>query len=196
MNNIKSDEQEKWLSVPLAEYAAAYEISTMGRIRGINRIAASETFIRKIRGVVLKGRIRRDGYKTVNLSYLRNRAQFSIHQLVALAFIPNPKRLPQAIHKNGDKLDNRVSNLMWGTISDRNDLSVTSGRNKSAGADNAQFKGLVVAKNIKTGEDKVLCGKKEIITAGFDHSAVYSCLNGRIKSHRGYKFSRTQGENA
>ncbi|MFZ1872074.1 MAG: NUMOD4 domain-containing protein [Chania sp.] len=196
MNNIKSDEQEKWIPVPIAEYSTAYEISTMGRIRGINRIAASEIFIRQIRGVVLKGRIRRDGYKTVNFSYQRNRAQFYIHQLVALAFIPNPKRLPQVIHRNGDKLDNRVSNLVWATISERNDLSITSGRNKSAGADNAQFKGLVVATNIATGAEAVLCGKKEIIAAGFDHSAVYSCIRGRIKSHRGYKFSRTQGENA
>jgi hypothetical protein len=37
---------------------------------------------------------------------------------VASVFIPNPLQLPESQHKNGNRLDNRVSNLKWGTQKD------------------------------------------------------------------------------
>lgn len=38
---------------------------------------------------------------------------FSLHRLVAQAFIPNPEGLPYVDHVNGDRGDNRVENLRW-----------------------------------------------------------------------------------
>lgn len=187
---VNSFDGEKWLPVPVAPYGDAYLVSSAGRIRGVNRIAESEFFIRQIRGVFLKGRVRRDGYKTVNLRYKRNRQTFAVHRLVALAFCSNPYNHPEVNHKDGNKLNNHASNLEWVSHSENIQHSIHTGLNNSQGANNKQFKGLIVATNIATREEQTFCGKKALISAGFDHGSVYAVIAGRTKSHRGHHFRR------
>lgn len=45
---------------------------------------------------------------------------FYIHRLVAEAFIPNPDNLPNVKHKDGDKSNNCVDNLLWATQAECN----------------------------------------------------------------------------
>lgn len=40
---------------------------------------------------------------------------FKIHRAVAGTFIPNPESLPEVNHKDGNKLNNHVTNLEWVT---------------------------------------------------------------------------------
>ena len=58
---------------------------------------------------MLKTRINKDGYEDIKL----NGVTYKVHRLVAQAFIPNPDNLPQVNHIDGNKKNNKVSNLEW-----------------------------------------------------------------------------------
>ena len=55
------------------------------------------------------------GYSVFSVALSKGSKQLKVHQLVALAFIPNPKELPIINHKNENPSDNRVENLEWCT---------------------------------------------------------------------------------
>lgn len=57
------------------------------------------------------------GYALVNLSIDGKCKTFSVHSLIAKAYIPNPDNLPEINHKDGNKENNNVSNLEWCTSS-------------------------------------------------------------------------------
>lgn len=107
-----SNTEEKWAPVPVATFATAYEVSTLGRVRTVARLVGNESgYIRRIHCSIMKGRTSREGHRTVIFCFKRQRQKFSIRHLVADAFLPNPDRLPEVIHKNGDRTNCRVDNL-------------------------------------------------------------------------------------
>jgi len=55
------------------------------------------------------------GYLVATLCFSGKKKQFRVHRLVAEAYINNPYNKPYVCHKNGNKLDNRVENLYFGT---------------------------------------------------------------------------------
>ena len=66
-------------------------------------------------GKPLKYSINHKGYCIVNFYDNHKRKGFAIHTLVALTFIPNPEHKPTVNHKDGNKLNNSVTNLEWAT---------------------------------------------------------------------------------
>ena len=71
-------------------------------------------------------RLNKKGYKIVNLSIDGKCKTFSVHRLIAQAYIPNPDNLPTINHKNGVKTDNRIENLEWVTFSENTTHAVAS----------------------------------------------------------------------
>ncbi len=67
--------------------------------------------VRGVRGKDLQGCLNQSGYRVVKVRNKNTR----VHRLVAEMFIPNPDNLKQVNHKDGNKLNNDVSNLEWAT---------------------------------------------------------------------------------
>ena len=82
----------------------------------------------KINHRMLKPKIDRYGYKTVGLSRSGRTKWFTIHRLVAIAFIPNPDNLPTVNHKDENKLNNTVHNLEWSTVKDNDNYGTRNER--------------------------------------------------------------------
>lgn len=76
----------------------------------------------------LKPQLRTDGYLYVHLSNEEKAVYKSVHQLVALAFIPNPDGKPTVDHMNMIKTDNNVCNLRWATNSEQQQYVNDSGK--------------------------------------------------------------------
>lgn len=96
-------ESEQWRAV---EGYPKYEVSNLGRVVSN-------------RGELTPARLPK-GYLVVNLSKNGKWKHHYIHRLVATAFIPNPKNKPTVNHIDGDKNNNRVSNLEWATYLENN----------------------------------------------------------------------------
>jgi hypothetical protein len=100
------NDQEVWKDIQ--GYEGLYQVSDFGRVRSFKRSSGH---------VVLKQNNTR-GYMQVVLSNSdRVRQTYSVHRLVATAFIPNPDKLPVINHVDRNRGNNRVSNLEWTTAS-------------------------------------------------------------------------------
>lgn len=90
---------------PIVGTQGFIEVSNEGRVRSL------------LRGTprVLKPQTDNNGYYRITVTVERVKATYKVHREVAKAFIDNPDNLPQVNHKDGNKTNNRVSNLEWMT---------------------------------------------------------------------------------
>lgn len=101
------EEVEIWKDIP--EYEGLYQVSNFGRVKSFKRKGNNKERILTASNNNTKK------YWKVQLSKKDKIKHFSVHKLVALAFIPNPENLPCVNHKDENKDNNHVSNLEWCT---------------------------------------------------------------------------------
>ena len=82
-------------------------------IQGFNEYNITRTGIITRKGKELKPITSKDGYLKVNLSKDGKNYTKYIHRLVALAYLPKQSDKYSVIHKNNNKTDNNIDNLMY-----------------------------------------------------------------------------------
>ena len=85
-----------------------YQISENGLIKSLPRKHNPNERIRKTN-------INKCGYERVALSKNSKNYYYSVHRLLAEAFVPNPNNYPCINHKDENKTNNHYTNLEWCT---------------------------------------------------------------------------------
>jgi hypothetical protein len=110
----------------IAGYEGLYQVSNMGQVKTMSRLHREDRpYVKKER--VMKPPVNSVGYPQVALYKNKKGVIYSVHKLVATAFI---KRLPEhqvVNHKDGNKQNNLVSNLEWCTYGQNQKHAIRTG---------------------------------------------------------------------
>lgn len=99
----------------ISGFQGCYQVSNLGRIKSIDRyVKCGKNGTKFQKGKVIKQSVNKYGYCQVRLSNGRkNKFSYTVHRLVAIAFIQNEIKYKQVNHIDGNKKNNNVDNLEW-----------------------------------------------------------------------------------
>lgn len=106
---------------PVVGHEGAYEVSDFGRVRSLPRRVRLVTpqageITRAVTGCILRPGLDSAGYLSVRLG--RKTGNVRVHWLVLAAFVGPAPEGAQRLHNDGDRTNNRLSNLRYGTRSE------------------------------------------------------------------------------
>ena len=115
---------------PVVGWEGRYEVSNLGNVRNCRT------------GKLRSFNLTPEGYEWLTLTryedHKRTQKWYTVHSLVANAFLPNPSGLPEIDHKDGNRVNNKVDNLEWVTRSE-NQRRARSGGSKGPRQPVAQY---------------------------------------------------------
>lgn len=120
---------EQWKPVP--GYEGKYEVSDQGRVRSVDALVpynhwrSGARLLRLKRGKLLPTQRINSGYLIVHMHKDNKREAKTVHRLVASVFVEGGGR--EVNHHNGDKTDNRATNLEWSSSKDNHIHAVDKG---------------------------------------------------------------------
>ena len=112
IDNTENLKGEIWCTIKHTN--GKYKVSNKGRIKSLQKYTAK----------ILKDRITKQGYKRIEvIDMYGNRKSWLVHRLVANAFmLPPDNELMQIHHKDKNRLNNNVENLIWLTPEKHNKI--------------------------------------------------------------------------
>lgn len=169
----------------LVELGENYAVSSFGRIKNIKTER------------ILKPHNVHD-YLRIEFTSNGKRKTYAIHQLVAIAFIPNPSKMEHINHKSENKQDNHVSNLEWCNYQYNNNYGTCRerGRKKMLGKNkgkNSPLSKQIIAIKINDDSTYSFVGIFESIRqAGIElnihNQQIVGVLKGKYRHAKGFKF--------
>jgi len=172
---------------PIKDFEGLYCVSDCGSVKSLGNGQSTNTSTKAER--IISHTISSNGYTKIKLSKGGKKYWFSVHRLVASAFISNEDNKPQVNHRDGDKLNNHVSNLEWCTAKENIRHSVDTGLQVATkGADSPCSKQInqltLDGKLVKTwGSIKEAC--REL---GVNSFGIIKCCKKEKKYNTAYKF--------
>lgn len=185
---------EIWIDI--AGFEGKYQVSNLGNVKSVaKQISCHQTYLRSQREIILRPSKKKNGYLAVSLSFDSKRTYISVHRLVALNFIPNPDKKEVVNHLDGDKHNNRVDNLEWNTQSQNVKHCFKSiGRSKPSGMKDIKgginpLSRKVMQCDLAGNEVRIWNCMNDAKRDGFSIGNIYSCCQGKRKSHKGFKWT-------
>lgn len=166
-------------------YEGLYQVSNMGRVRSVERTVWNGKGYFKTPERIRKASANGYGYLEVVLFKDGKRKAYSVHRLVASAFLDNSEGYKEINHKDEDKTNNCVENLEYCSRSYNNTYN---GRAKKAGKKAAEKRCKpVFSVNKESGLIMWWQSAKDAERyTGIASSHITECCKGRLKSTGGH----------
>jgi len=145
----------------------------------------------KLKKSIKHGYFRAELYNK-NLNKTKKSKIFSVHRLVANAYLPNPENKPTINHIDGNKENNCLLNLEWNTSSENRNHAIRTGLVK------------ITDKRRKMGQDLLMTRRKIVLNSengifyqscteaaqihGICHQYMSDMLNGKVKNNTNFKY--------
>ena len=173
---------EEWKDIK--GWEGVYEISNLGNIKRNGKTLKISVWSK---------------YKVVRLHEKERTKTMYVHRLVAMNFIPNPENKPMINHKDGNKLNNEVSNLEWCTRQEnevhawthgmKEKIRITSKENLKIARCFIHTKIPVVQMDLDGNFIKKWDSASDAMKeTGIDGSGITKCCRGKLKKTGGYKW--------
>ncbi len=151
---------------PILGYENHFEISDGGIIRRLSNLK------------ILKPHVTNRGYLRIALCVNKVSKKYTVHRLVALSFIPNPKNKEYVNHIDGDKLNNCVNNLEWATHNENETHAFNN---------NLKQRKTVVQYDMNNNKlNEFTSAYAASLSTKIARSSIFECCNGKLNTAGNY----------
>lgn len=164
----------------IAGYEGFYEVSDQGTVKSLDRMVKTinkREYLRK--GKIMNKCVDGLGYEIVGLTINSKTISKKVHRLVGETFLPNPENKPCINHIDGNKTNNKVTNLEWCSYSENSKHAYKNGLTNPKypvleGEKNGRA--LLTEQQVKDIRSKYIPYKKSVKDLSKEYNVSQSCI--------------------